>query len=132
MSCLCYTGAAGDEPWASKTSVLAALQEAGPMRAKRPHAKHDAEDPMRGMQLADEEDPMLHMINERKAKKAKKDKKEKKEKKLKDKEKSRDKVIILKRTRRYVSVGCRHITCLNKLWAIGDPGLWYSEFARSL
>jgi len=96
MSCLCYTGAAGDEPWASKTSVLAALQEAGPMRAKRPYAEHDAEDPIRGMQLGDEEDPMLHIIKENKAKKAKKEKKEKREKKVKDKEKSRDKVIILK------------------------------------
>ena len=66
------------------------------MRTKRPHAEHAAEDPMRGVQLGDEEDPMLHMITEKKAKKAKKEKKEKKEKKLKDKEKSRDKVTFLK------------------------------------
>ena len=80
-----------EDPWASKTSVLAALQEAGPMRAKRPNAEHDADDPMRGMNLgSNDEDPLLSMGAERKAKKAKKEKKEKKEK---DKDKKKKQVL---------------------------------------
>ena len=60
------------------------------MRAKRPHAEHDADDPMRGMNLGgDDEDPLLSMGAERKAKKAKKEKKEKK-----DKDKKRKQVLI--------------------------------------
>ena len=54
------------------------------MRPKRPHAQHDAEDPMSGMQLDEDEDPLLLMGSGKKAKKAKK---EKKKKKKKDKEK---------------------------------------------
>ena len=54
------------------------------MRPKRPHAEHDAEDPMSRMQLEEDEDPLLLMGTGKKAKKAKK---EKKEKKKKDKEK---------------------------------------------
>ena len=84
-------GAPEEDPWASKTSVLAALQEAGPMRAKRPHAEHDADDPMRGMALGgDDEDPLRSTGAERKAKKAKKEKKEKKEK---DKDKKKKQVL---------------------------------------
>ena len=87
------SGAPEEDPWASKTSVLAALQEAGPMRAKRPHAEHDADDPMRGMALGgDDEDPLLSMGAERKVKKAKKEKKEKKEK---DKEKKKKQVLAI-------------------------------------
>jgi hypothetical protein len=78
-----FSGTAGAEPWADKTSVLAALQEAGPMRPKRPHAQHDAEDPMSGMQLDEDEDPLLLMGSGKKAKKAKKEKKEKKKDKQK-------------------------------------------------
>ena len=84
------SGAPEQDPWASKTSVLATLQEAGPMRAKRPHAEHDAEDPMRGMKFGDDDtDPLLSMGAERKAKKVKKEKKEKKDK---DKEKKKKQV----------------------------------------
>ena len=50
------------------------------MRPKRPHVQHDAEDPMRGMQLDEDEDPLRLMGSGKKAKKAKKEKKEKKKK----------------------------------------------------
>ncbi len=53
------------------------------MRPKRPHAQHDAEDPMSGMQLDEDEDPLLLMGSGKKAKKAKKEKKEKKKDKQK-------------------------------------------------
>ena len=92
ISLQCCSGASEEDPWASKTSVLAALREAGPMRAKRPHAEHDAEDPMRGMAPGgDDEDPLLSMGAERKAKKAKK---EKKEKKKHDKDKKKKQVRV--------------------------------------
>lgn len=81
---LCCAGTSEEDVWAGKSSVLVALQEAGPMRAQRPHAEHDAEDPMRGMQLGDDdEDPMLRMSSGKKAKKEKKEmkKKDRKEKK---------------------------------------------------
>lgn len=67
------------------------------MRAKRPHAEHDADDPMRGMNLGgDDEDPLLSMGAERKAKKAKKEKKEKKEKDKKKKQVPVSQVVHLR------------------------------------
>ena len=88
----CCAGAPEEAPWASKTSVLAALQEAGPIRPKRPHAEHDAEDPMRAMAPGEgDEDPLLSMGAERKAKKAKK---EKKERKKHDKDKKKKQVPV--------------------------------------
>ena len=56
------------------------------MQPKRPHAEHDAEDPMSRMQLDEDVDPLLLMGSGQKAKKEKKDKK-KKDKDKKDKEK---------------------------------------------
>ena len=95
MVCRSRPGAPQEDLWASKTSVLAALQEAGPMRPKRSHAEHDAEDPMRGMHLGgDMEDPLLSMSADKGAKKTKKDKKEKKEKKKSDKDKKKKQVLI--------------------------------------
>ena len=62
------------------------------MRPKRPHAEHDAEDPMSGMRLEEDEDPLLLMGSGKKVKKAKKDKKDKKRKeKGKEKEKEKEK-----------------------------------------
>ena len=53
-------GAPEEASWAYKMSVLAALQEAGTMRPKRPHAEHDADDPMLCMNVGDDaENPLL-------------------------------------------------------------------------
>ena len=83
------------------------------MRAKRPHAEHDADDPMRGMALGgDDEDPLLSMGAERKVKKAKKEKKEKKEK---DKEKKKKQVLAYLYK---VFLSCQSVAGINVLRAL--------------